>query len=699
MVPDEWLARVVVVLRKNLEVAQALEAEVGGYGLSRICPIAPEKDADGAPYERDNGLSSWVLYFVERFQGLMDLDVATAKFEFSTWPTPDAAIFARLRIWALGQSVLVPAEQFSKVINEVPPEMFWGMSHTRDLLLSISGRWEDLDVETRNRIEQKILDGPGRWENEEEAEYKERRAWAVLGRLHWIKAQGCSLALDLEQATQELRKDAPGWKPEHAKSAARSFEGRSGWVGTDTKYSDILKESLATTLDRAKELSGHQNGEFVDRDPFAGLSQERPVRAFAALRFAAKKGGFPEWAWRKFLAQDCRKDDRVKFTVFIGVQLSRYPSQSLVGIIWPVADWLQKSAKVFAKECPEIFFSLVSKATESLRLQSVENGSVAVRRGKDVDWSMEAINAPAGKLAEALFGAPQIDELRAQAGFPKEWLECAEDLLALPGALRRHALVIYAHRLSWCFFVHSGWTQENLLAVLNADEDEDREALWAGLLWGGKVQGRELFVILKPHMLCMAKVENLEKHGHVEVLTGLLLSAWSRIDADTGERWVTSEELRDVLLHSSDNMRSRVLWHAERWVREDSGKWHPLLLELLHDVWPRQLAAKSGAISKVLCDIAFISEENFEDIAKAVIPLLVRGEGGYLRLHNFYRIRKSITRRYPGTVLALFYAVLPDSVRAWPYEMGEVLGYMVEADATLRSDERFIELKRRWDAR
>lgn len=698
-VPDEWLARVVLAVRKNLEKAQELEGEVGGYGLSRICPIAPEENADGAPYGRDHGLSSWVLYFVECFQRLMDLDVATAKIEFSMWPTPDAAIFARLRIWALGQPVLVPAEHFEEAADELPPEMFWDMSHARDLLLSISGRWEGLDVETRNRIEQRILEGPERGENEEEAEYKERRAGAVLGRLHWIKAQGCRLGLDLETVTQELRQDAPEWKPEYAKSAAQSFEGRSGWVRTDTEYSDLLKESLATTIERAKELSGHQNGEFVDRDPFAGLSQGRPVRAFAALRFAAKKGEFPEWAWRKFLAQDCRKDDRVKFTVFIGVQLSRYPSQSLVGIIRPVADWLQKSAKVLAKECPEIFSILVSRAIEALSLQLIEVGSAAVRRGKDVDWAMQAINAPAGKLAEALFDAPQIDGLLAQAGFPKEWLERVDALLRLPGDLRRHALVICGHQLSRFFFVDAAWTQEHLLSVLNSDDNEDREALWAGLLWGGRVQGRELFVILKPHMLRMAKVENLERHGHVEVLTGLLLDAWSWTDENTGERGVANEELRDVLLHSSDNIRARILWRAERWVGKDPGKWYHLLLELLRNVWPRQIAAKSGVISERLCDVAFLSEDQFPELAGAVLPLLVKGASAYLSLPNFYQCHESITKRYPGTVLALLHAVLPDNVRSWPFEMGAVLAFMGEADASLRSDERFIEIKRKWDAR
>lgn len=699
VIPDDLLSRVVVILRKNLEIAQEVESEIGGYGLGNICPIAPDEDGDGVAYSRGQGLSSWVLYFVECFQRLMDFDLAVAKAEFLMWPPSDAEIFTRLRIWALGQEVLVPSEECTIFLDELSGDIFWANHHARDLLLALVARWDGLCAESRRRIEQRVLNGPERWENEEDGHFRERKAREVANRLNWIHAQGCELSLDLEKINEELRMDAPEWRPEYAKHAARSFEGRCGSVRTDTEYTELLNEPLATTLDRAKELSGRHSGEFVDCDPFAGLSQSHPGRAFAVLKFSAQKGEFPEWAWRRFLDPENRKGDQVGFTLIIGGQLLRYSNQSLAGIVRPVADWIQKFVKVLAVEGPELFLSLISRTIEALSLQPVEGDSAVARGGKDVDWPMQAINAPAGKLAEALFDDPQIDGLSAQAGFPKEWLERAESLLMLPGDLRRHALVICAHQLSRFFFVDAAWTQKHLLSVLNSDDNEDREALWAGLLWGGRVQGHELFVILKPHMLRMAKVENLERYGHVEVLTGLLLSAWSWTDENTRERWVANEELRDVLLHSSDKMRSRILWHAERWAEEKPEKWYPLLLELLRDVWPRQIAAKSGVISEELCDVAFLSEDQFPELAEAVLPLLVKGTSDYLSLSNFYQCHESITKRHPGTVLALLHAVLSDNVRAWPYEMGEVLAYMGEADASLRSDERFIEIKRKWDAR
>jgi hypothetical protein len=50
-------------------------------------------------------------------------------------------------------------------------------------------------------------------------------------------------------------------------------------------------------------------------------------------------------------------------------------------------------------------------------------------------------------------------------------------------------------------------------------------------------------------------------------------------------------------------------------------------------------------------------------------------------------------------VLALLSAVLPENATAWPYGIEAVLSHIGEVDRSLNADERFIVLKRRWDAR
>ena len=312
---------------------------------------------------------------------------------------------------------------------------------------------------------------------------------------------------------------------------------------------------------------------------------------------------------------------------------------------------------------------------------------------------MEAINSPTGKLAQALFDDPKKDGLGERAGFPEEWLGLVERLLNLPGDLRRHSLVIFAHSLSWFFYVDPAWTKANLLSVLTSDIDEDQEAFWAGFLWGGKAYGHAFFMLLKPYMLRLAKSGNLERRGHAEALTGLLLSAWALVDEESGEKWVSDDELRDVLLNSNDDLRSHVLWQTERWVQENKEKWSPLLLNLLEDVWPRQIAAKSGTVSARLCDIAFSDEERFPEFAAAVLTLLTKIDRDHLMLPNLRRSRDNIVDLHPRDTLALLHAVLPENVAAWPHGIDATLDRIGEADGALNNDERLIELKRIWDSR
>ncbi|AXS40156.1 SIR2 family protein [Breoghania sp. L-A4] len=698
-IPDEWIERVVIVLRKNLETALELENEFGGYGLNDICPITPDENPDGDSYSRTHGLSAWVLYFISQFQRLMDLNLDAARTEFQCWSIEDATIFARLRIWALGQDRLVTSEEFGDAIRKLPEKAFWDAYHARDLLLALSSRWIELGLDDRSEIEQRILHGPERWSDEEDGHFEERKAWASVNRLNWLHEEGCILQLNLEKTTEELRKKVPKWQPEYARGAAESLEGHGGWVRTETDHSALLNEPLGTTLAKAMELSGRQGSELVQYDPFAGLSAAYPARAFAALRLEAKRDSFPDWAWRAFLDSDRRKTDGTRFVGLIGEQLARYSASQLTSIIRPVAEWIKKSAKVLAKKYPDIFKRLFLKAIEVLSLETDESTSSVVRSNKEIDWTMEAINSPTGKLAEALFDDPQKDGLSRGQGLPEEWLRLVQGLLALPDDLHRHALVIFAHNLSWFFAVDPEWTYVNLLSALDSSVEQDREAFWGGFLWGGKAEGRELFENLKPHMLRLAVSSNLERRGHAETLSGLILSAWALTDDDTGEKWVSDQELRNVLLNSNDDVRSRILWQAERWAKEKQETWAPLLLDLLRNVWPRQIAAKSGIVSARLCDIAFSDEARFPELAAAVLPLLTKIDRDHLMLPNLRRSRDNIVDLHPRETLELLHAALPDNVAAWPYGIDATITRIGEADSALNSDERLIELKRKWDAR
>ena len=107
--PDEWLAPAIVVLRKNLETALEFETEIDRGGLGYISSIIPDQSSDS---DHKRGLSGAVIEFTSAFERLIQIDLNTARHEFSKWPIEDDAIFTRLRIWAAGKPELISDNQF-----------------------------------------------------------------------------------------------------------------------------------------------------------------------------------------------------------------------------------------------------------------------------------------------------------------------------------------------------------------------------------------------------------------------------------------------------------------------------------------------------------------------------------------------------------------------------------------------------------
>ncbi|WP_262730906.1 SIR2 family protein [Alloalcanivorax marinus] len=700
-VPDEWCAVVVRVLRQNLELALTLEREIGGYGLSNISPIAQDR-VEGDDYHRTHGLSASIIKFSELFSQLSKIDRSAAKREFLSWPTDDGTIFARLRIWASGKRSVVPDGEFGRFMASLSDSVFWDSYHQRDLLLVLANRWKKLSGKSRKLIEEKLMKGPKRWYREKTAAFNKRRSWSILNRVQWLQNSGCTLSAGTRQRMKLLRAAVPDWKEDHGVKAAESLEARTGWVRTNTSHEELTKTPLSLVLLQAEERSGRSDDFLVENDPFSGLAAKRPARAFAALNHAAKRDDYPEWAWRRFLNSEARKGDKGRLVWLIAERLARFPNEQLATILHPATNWVQVASAKLSEDCLSAFDRILRKLAGVLRESPNDGRSAIVRGSKEPDWTMEAINSPTGKVAQALFNDPRKNNLNPNQGFPSEWLVHAEALLAFPNDLRRHAIVIFFHNLNWFFAIDPKWTEQYLLPALQGKDEDDRDAAWSGFLWGASIPNRELYMRLKKDMLEFAANPLPSRRSYSEIIAGIVLAGWATVDDMTGERCISNDEMRSLLLTVDDEFRSRVLWQAQRWSEEMNGnsheQWTGRLPELLQ-IWPRQLSARSSTMSARLCELAFSSGDDFPTIAALVLPLLDRIERNHLMLPALRRSGDNIVDRYPEQALALLHAVLPSNASAWPHGMEEILKKIGDASSALNNDARLISLKRRWDAR
>jgi SIR2-like domain len=700
-VPDPWVGQVVRVLRQNLEVAVSLENEIGKSGLSDISPIHVDDEIDNG-VRRTFGISAHVIQYCDFFSQLAALDKQAARREFDAWPTDEDSVFARLRIWASGKSAIVPDKEFVSVIESLSDSAFWNVRHQRDLLLVIKARWRKIDVSSRRAIEQRLLVGPKRWRGEKAASFQRRKDWMRLDRFHWLIDSGCAFSRNLRSQLALIHASVPDWSVKSGEGAADSLEGRSGWVQTNLDHTALSDTPLPLVLSRAQELSGRSDNFLVENDPFAGLVAKSPVRALRALTYAAKRSSFPEWAWRRFLSPSSRKSDSDRFSKLLGERISGYPEENVALFLRSATDWFCCVSENLTDKCFTTFDKCVVKLISILESQPDLGISGLVRNPIGRDWATEAINSPSGKIAEALLNDLNKRNLTRETGLPDSWMAHAERILRLRGDLRRYSLVIFSRNINWLYYVDPSWSKDNLLNALRGDDNDDRDAAWSGFLWGAVLPSKELFIQTKSEMLAFALDPITSRRSFVDVIAGFVLAGWGSTDEDSGDRYITDEEMRNLLLRSDDEFRIRTLWHLQRWSGEDKDetqkKWSYELQKLL-TIWPRQISVKSDAVSARLCELAFESNDHFPVVAPLVIPLISKMERGHLMLPELRRPGSSILERFPKLVLDLLYAVLSENAIAWPFGMEEILQRIGKCDSALNVDEKLIELRHRWDSR
>ena len=686
--PDEWLAPSIVVLRKNLETALELEREIGRSGLSGINSIVPD---DNSADDRIRGLSGAVIEFTSVFERLMQIDLKAARREFSKWPIEDDAIFARLRIWVAGKSNLVPDDQFGSMLADVSDEAFWDRSHEWDLLHTLSARWNGLSADNRVEVEKRLLKGRSRRGQEAEEDFRKWCALSILDRIIWLSQKGCKLRLNLEDETNRLREFVPDWKPEYADERVESWGTKSGSVSIETDHSALLYIPLASVLSKALSLSERRDEPFVRYNPFAGLSDDHPVRAFSALRMAAKEGDFPDWAWSTFLNEGTRKDDKPRFMTLIAERLACYLGGGATELVRPAANWLMNVRKSLCEQSPASFHRVTSALIQALA-EEPESGASEIWQVDGVeDWMAVSYTDPAGRIARSVLCRTQ----------QTDFLAYADKLLTLPSDLRRQAVAIFAHWTDWFYANKREWSEEKLLSVLDSNDPDDKDAFWGGFLSNTNVNlSQDLFIRIKSHLFQLTRESSETRRKHGKVLAGIILAKWGSIIEETDERCISDEEFRDILLQADEEFRPCVLWLLRKWSRDDKGeirnKWKSLLPVFLKNVWPRQRKANSPAMSVSLCQLVSSNEELFPSLVGIILPCLTKIDNLF---RHYFPLYDNVAKKHPHQMLDLLYAVLPDETSTWPFHIGKILTSISEGDPTIRTNEKFLELKRRWDSR
>jgi hypothetical protein len=685
--PDNaLLARAAELVRYALVDAQILEVHACGFLFLSMPPVRHDPDLQGNVYGRDFGISRLFFRYVELLEKLAAAAPDAALKEARSWP--HGKLFSRLRLWAPGEWRFWPANDFAKTLLDMDAGDFWDPYGQRDLLLSLEARWSEFGDRARRSIVGRLLKGPSIFEAETSMEYRRRRAYRILERLDWLSNHGCNLDKAYAKRRLSLLKSIGDWKFAAENDAAKSLEGSVGFVGSDEDPTPLDGVPIAALLGAAAEV-GRRSGSrrLEEKRPYRGVVASHPVRAFAALMAVSSESQFA-WAWDDFFYADGRSTDDLRFRKLIASRLSALPAPVLRARIRAISHWVEIVAKDLRPDAGSWFSSLLAVIMAAMKEDpscSRSGISGSVRN----DWVMLALNSAAGSLAHGLMS---MEERQDDSGFDPVWLSHVQDLLGVGGEVRRYASVLLLRNLPWFNYWAPEWTAQHLLAMRDGDDD-DREAFWHGVLSGATVPPANLFSLLKDGMLSLAAAGN--DHDRTERLSAFLLMGWGS-KRRGGRRYVSSEEMHDLLIEAGDSFRSQVIWHLKRWSGEHR-KWKQLMYEFLSTVWPRQRVAKSAVVSSRLFDLAVESERSFVRMVDLVEPLIttVDGDASFLfRPMN----KKSLIVKQPEALLKLLFKALPRDANQWPWGAEQTVNQLALQPA-VAVDSRMTELRRRLAAR
>ncbi|WP_308584313.1 SIR2 family protein [uncultured Pseudomonas sp.] len=689
-IPSDMLSYATALFRQTLEHAVQIERETNGHDGLYFDTTRPDDDSE---LDEDGyGLTGHLAIFTKMMSRLTEENRAAARKETAQWYGLDDPLFTRLRIWAAGRKNLTSPEEAGQIFLDLNDDTFWSARQKRDLLFSLRDRWSDIPPSMITRIEARILESRIDWMAERE-DRDELVAYCRLCRLHWLSSRGVVFSFDLEAEIEKQRLLAPDWTEESSEDTARPSISRVFSIQADRDFAPLDRLPIGEVLGKAIDLDQYNFDSHVQRQSFYGYAAHRPTRALSVLTDAARKKIFVPWAWSALLSPNNDKTMSSRLISTIGLRLTRLPAENLAEIVNPVSEWFNSQGKRLVTEAP-VIFDLVWNALVAALMVTPE-----LKRypRPDRTWIDESVTSPVGLMIESLFNDPANLALEPGVGLPVSWHHRINQVLSLPDDHRSHAIVMISSRLNWLYHIDPSWTEGQFISFADGDGEES-EAFWAGYLWRAQKPQRQLYSLLKPGFISLA-CRTGQRRNHARTLAGLLLSGWG--DHETSLEFesktlITDVEMREILIHTDDNLRTQILWYLEHWSLEKNSLWDDRLMPFLTKVWPRQRDVRTSLVSARLVDLALSLPNRFPEIVDSILPKLVIINGESLRIITSLTTGSSntIAERHPQALLNLLCAILGEDPMNWPYGIEKLFTQLAEKEET-QNDPRLAELIRR----
>ena len=453
-------------------------------------------------------------------------------------------------------------------------------------------------------------------------------------------------------------------------------DDEGGWIGVEEfAPKELVQGSVA---DIAAVLD---NGE-VSQDGLRGLTIRKRVKVVSALRRLAKQGKWPANYWQGFLwhlpGSHERNEQAARLHVHVARILAEAPDELLKEVGPAVTGFVNRFAEEYGTERETEFGVFWTKAWNS----KGEGVRVTAEMREPLT---DALNHPAGKLAEAALTRLRKYEPKTGTGIPVEVRSYFDAIANDPGG--HLGRVMLATRLYYLFAIDPDWTTEQLISRLNAGQSQEAADLWSAYGWSPSI-GPNLLSAFKEPFLQILRNETLvgQKHGN-------LISLFMTVCMEApGE--LTEEEIRSVVDTFSEISLTTLLGSLKKQL---SGKavergviWQDKLYPWLRDYWPQVGAQNTAKTSIAILDMLVECGDGFPQAAKWSLDYLRPLEGN--GLYGFCKTKHAA--QHPDEMIRVLEKVV--NVNVLPnrekHPLLKILNTLVAANSGMAEDQRFQKL-------
>ena len=636
------LSRFAETLTGYLEHALALITEDGRVDqdsyLYRPSIAAHEQNSDHDHY----GWTFLIDLVRDSYSELASTNRRRAENLLNCWSASDQPLFKRLALHAITQNEKADIKLAKHLLISGRKRGVWELELRREVLRFFRLAGSRLPRSLRAEIVRAIHAGPKAKRQQGIPNYAEiiRREKAL--RLYKLTVSGARLDKKSRTLAQEYTQDVEATMENRDEFLA--WHGKARWIGDDEfAPRNLVHGSLAdvvTALDRGD----------ISSDELRGLVVQKPIKVAGALRRLAKRGQWPAEYWQAllwFLAEPReRTAQHTRLQQYIATVVLTAPRQLVNAIDSAFAGFVKRLAEEFDTDSEAELRTL-------WELAWIGKGDPRPQSLGIDDSLTEALNHPAGKLADAALLRLWKYKLQAGSGLPSE---VRPYFVAIGADTDGHlGRVMLATRLNHLFTIDPEWTEENLIGRLSPPDSHEAAELWSAYGWSPSIGPGLLNAFKLPFLEFLQ--EQTERDHRLNNLRGLFLTVCLEAPNE-----LTAQEIRSVVTTMSETDLRTILWSLRRRLSGDQAErakiWSDKVFPWLHDYWPREANRNTAATSEAMLEMVVECGDAFPDAATWSLDYLRPLDG-----HGLYRLREGgRPEQYPDCLLQLLDRVVDAQV-------------------------------------